>query len=201
MADFSIRPEFMVDLKGKAYCTWPGVLDAATRAGLKSLTTTLEQLTATDKGYFAVVKARAEFEDGRVFEDYGDAGPQNCSPQMASASIRLASTRAKGRCLRDAINCGQTMREELPDRDEEQPTARSPSNGAEKPVQREERPPLICCSQEGCGVVLSGDEIKAGIHYAEAFDAKPYCTEHGKPLVKAWKAAQGGEKPAPSVNE
>src|SRR5712692_4521049 len=43
--------------------------------------------------------------------------PASTSPQLAVASLRLASTRAKGRVLRDSINVGQTMFEELPDLD------------------------------------------------------------------------------------
>src|SRR5437016_6140330 len=59
--------------------------------------------------------ATAVYDDERVFEDVGDCSPQSTSPHLASAAVRLASTRAKGRCLRDALNIGQTMFEELPD--------------------------------------------------------------------------------------
>jgi hypothetical protein len=115
----SISKEFIVHLKGKDYPVFAGVLDAATKAGLRSLTTRVVQIPAPENGHLAVVMARAEFEDGRVFEDVGDCSPQSTSPQLASASLRLASTRAKGRVLRDSINVGQTMFEELPDLDEE----------------------------------------------------------------------------------
>jgi hypothetical protein len=117
----SISKEFVVSLKGKEYPLFAGVLDAATKAGLRSLRTTVLQVPAPDNGNMAVVMARAEFEDGRVFEDVGDCSPANTSPQLASASLRLASTRAKGRVLRDAINVGQTMFEELPDLDDDTP--------------------------------------------------------------------------------
>jgi hypothetical protein len=115
----SISKEFIVHLKGKDYPVFAGVLDAATKAGLRSLTTRVVQIPAPENGHLAVVIARAEFEDGRVFEDVGDCSPASTSPQLATASLRLASTRAKGRVLRDAINVGQTMFEELPDLDEE----------------------------------------------------------------------------------
>ena len=115
----SISKEFIVNLRGKEYPVFAGVLDAATKAGLRSLTTRVVQIPAPENGHLAVVVARAEFEDGRVFEDVGDCSPASTSPQLAAAALRLASTRAKGRVLRDAINVGQTMFEELPDLDEE----------------------------------------------------------------------------------
>jgi hypothetical protein len=114
----TISKEFIVNLKGNEYPRFAGVLDAATKAGLRSLTTRIVQIPSPENGHLAVVMARAEFEDGRVFEDVGDCSPQSTSPQLAAASLRLASTRAKGRVLRDAINVGQTLLEELPDLDE-----------------------------------------------------------------------------------
>jgi hypothetical protein len=114
----SISKEFIVNLRGKEFPIFAGVLDAATKAGLRSLTTRVVQIPSPENGHLAVVMARAEFEDGRVFEDVGDCSPQSTSPQLASASLRLASTRAKGRVLRDSINVGQTMFEELPDLDD-----------------------------------------------------------------------------------
>jgi hypothetical protein len=115
----SISKEFIVNLRGRDFPLYAGVLDAATKAGLRSLRTTVLQVPAPDNGNMAVVMARAEFEDGRVFEDVGDCSPASTSPQLAVASLRLASTRAKGRVLRDAINVGQTMFEELPDLDDD----------------------------------------------------------------------------------
>jgi hypothetical protein len=113
----SIDPKFIVTLRNRDYPLFAGVLDAATKAGLRSLRTTVLQIPSSENGHLAVVMARAEFEDGRVFEDVGDCSPASTSPQLAAASLRLASTRAKGRVLRDSINVGQTLLEELPDLD------------------------------------------------------------------------------------
>src|SRR5439155_17968333 len=115
----SIDPKFIVTLRNRDYPLFAGVLDAATKAGLRSLRTTVLQIPSSENGHLAVVMARAEFEDGRVFEDVGDCSPASTSPQLAAASLRLAPTRAEGRVLRDSINVGQTMFEELPDLDEE----------------------------------------------------------------------------------
>jgi hypothetical protein len=116
-APLKIDPQFIITLKGKSCPLFAGILDVATKAGLQSLRTTVLQVPTPESGQLAVVMARAEFGDGRVFEDVGDCSPASTSPQLAAASLRLASTRAKGRVLRDAINVGQTMFEELPDLD------------------------------------------------------------------------------------
>lgn len=144
-----IDPQHIINLRGKSYPTWPGVLDAATRAGLKSLTTTVLQMPTAENGGLAVVMARAEFEDGRVFQDIGDCSPLSTSAHLAAASLRLASTRAKGRCLRDAINVGQTMFEELPGTEpEEGPAAAAPAPANGNGIK----------GCEECGVVLTSGQ-------------------------------------------
>jgi hypothetical protein len=52
----------------------------------------------------AVASARAEFADGRVFEDVGDATPKNVNRQVAPHFMRCAATRAKARALKDALD-------------------------------------------------------------------------------------------------
>ncbi len=113
-----IDPKWIINLKGRDYPTWPGILDAATKAGLRCLETTLVQAPTEANGNLAIVSAIATFEDGRCFTDLGDASPKSTSAQLASAIVRLASTRAKGRVLRDSLNVGQTMWEELPEGDQ-----------------------------------------------------------------------------------
>ena len=129
----SIDPKFIVTLRNRDYPLFAGVLDAATKAGLRSLRTTVVQIPSSENGHLAVVMARAEFEDGRIFEDVGDCSPASTSPQLAAASLRLASTRAKGRVLRDSINVGQTLLEELPDLDLEV-GHEAPSRGGAPPL-------------------------------------------------------------------
>lgn len=173
----AISREFIVHLKGKDYPIFAGVLDAATTAGLRSLTTRVIQIPSAENGHLAVVMARAEFEDGRVFEDVGDCSPQSTSPQLASAALRLASTRAKGRVLRDSINVGQTMFEELPNgvpADDDYDTAdepvEQPRNGRER-VQSNGAP----AGCEGCGVVLTASQV---VYSRNKFSGKDLCPQH-----------------------
>jgi hypothetical protein len=111
-------PKFTVELNGKLYPLYSGILAEAHERGLQAIETQLIQIPNTDNDYTAIVKATVRMKDGSVFEDYGDSNPRNTNARIATALIRMASTRAKGRALRDAINVGQTMLEELPDLDD-----------------------------------------------------------------------------------
>lgn len=187
-----IDKSFIVSLKGKEYPLFAGVLDAAHKAGLRSLTTQLIQIPAADNGHVAIVMARAEFEDGRVFEDLGDCSPASTSPMLAAASIRLASTRAKGRVLRDAVNVGQTLLEEMPDMDaeparngrQEQPQTQQRNGSAHSPQSRtnpapiahQSEAPAMSCSEAGCGRPLTKGQYDVSLR---TFNT-PLCPNHQK---------------------
>ena len=109
-----IDPRFLVLLQGKLYPTWPGVLNAATSRGLKRLEVVLVQAPSAENGQMAICRATAEFEGGLLFSDVGDASPQSVRGAMVPSLLRISSTRAKGRVLRDALNVGHVLLEELP---------------------------------------------------------------------------------------
>lgn len=134
-----LDPRFVVDLKGRMFPTYAGVLDMASRSGLKELTTKLVQIPDAGNGNVAIVTAMAVFDDGRIFEDVGDASPANVNKMIAVHIIRMASTRAKGRALRDAMNIGTALAEEIHD---EEPNP-GPQNGRprEYTATRRDAPP------------------------------------------------------------
>jgi hypothetical protein len=66
----------------------------------------------------AICRAKAVTSMGDIFSDIGDANPTNCNYKVAKHLLRMASTRAKARCLRDLTNIGMTCLEELGDLDE-----------------------------------------------------------------------------------
>ena len=62
----------------------------------------------------AVAHATATFRDGRRFSESGEATPRMWGARCGRTA-RLALTRAKARCLRDALNialCGRGIRGE-----------------------------------------------------------------------------------------
>jgi len=106
---------FLVDLKGKEFVTYAGLLDLAHQHGLTRLEVELVQFPSSDNGMECIVKATAVTESGMVFCDIGDANPGNTNKSVAQHIIRMASTRAKARVLRDLSNIGITALEEMGD--------------------------------------------------------------------------------------
>ena len=109
---------FMTNIKGKDFVLYAGVLDLATQKGLLKLEVDLLQYPTKENGNEAICRAVAESGTGEIFADIGDANPANCHSMIAKHLIRMASTRAKGRALRDMCNIGIACLEELADFDD-----------------------------------------------------------------------------------
>jgi len=131
---------FITNIKGKDFVLYAGVLDLATQAGLLKLEVELLQYPGKENGNEAICRAVAESKTGEVFSDIGDANPQNCHSMIVKHLIRMASTRAKARALRDMCNIGIASVEELADFDDvigtEQPTKASRKKAAGKSAKK-----------------------------------------------------------------
>jgi hypothetical protein len=106
-----IQPKYLVTIQGKSFITYQGLLQMAQDAGLMSLKA--EFISVTEK--LALARATARFLDGREFGECGDATPENVNKRIAPHFPRMALTRAKARCLRDALSIDMTAVEELAD--------------------------------------------------------------------------------------
>jgi len=106
---------FLTNIKGKDFVLYAGVLDLATQKGLLKLEVELLQYPTAENGKEAICRAIAVGKNGEVFADIGDANPGNCAELIVKHLIRMASTRAKGRALRDMCNIGIACLEELSD--------------------------------------------------------------------------------------
>ncbi|RJP85386.1 MAG: hypothetical protein C4518_16215 [Desulfobacteraceae bacterium] len=124
---------FILDIKGKDFVLYAGVLDLATQKGLIKLEVDLVQFPSKENNMEAVCKATAVSKTGAVYADFGDANPGNCTALVSKHIIRVASTRAKGRALRDMCNIGIACLEELGDFEEVIPQ--------NTPPHRDEKPP------------------------------------------------------------
>src|SRR4030066_2064529 len=96
----------------KEVVTYAGLLNQATQDNLKKVYTELIQLPSEANQMTAICMAEVVTDKG-VFRDYGDANPQNVSSMIVPHIIRMASTRAKARAFRDAVNIGVVALEEL----------------------------------------------------------------------------------------
>lgn len=109
----NVDKKFIVNLQGKEFVTYEGLLDVAHHMKLKSIRTEIVQLPSEDNQYLCIMKAMVITEDGKEFHGYGDAGPNNVNRNIVPHLIRMAETRAKTRALRDLTNIGMTAVEEL----------------------------------------------------------------------------------------
>lgn len=178
-------PKFVIDLKGRSYPMYAGILAEAHALGLTSILTEVIQIPTDANGQTAIVSATVLMGDGKTFQGIGDASPRNVARHLTEAVLRLAETRAKGRALRDACNIGQTMLEELPDLEGEAAPAPS-GNGrarAAEAMARSEQPmpvdrPAAC---EECGVVLKAGQIEVS---QAKFGGRMLCPTHQKEAAK-----------------
>lgn len=108
----NINEKFIINLQGKSYVTYEGLLDLAHQKNLKSIVVELIQAPTADNNLTAICKATAATEK-ESFTDIGDASPQSVNTNIVPHIIRMASTRAKARALRDLTNVGMTAIEEL----------------------------------------------------------------------------------------
>lgn len=104
-ADLTVR------LHGKTFVTFAGLLALAHSQGLQGLDAQFIYVDAD----LATATATATFADGRCFTECGDATPGNVGKNISPHFARMALTRAKARCLRDALNIGMAAVEELAD--------------------------------------------------------------------------------------
>lgn len=122
-----IDSRFIVNLKGKDFVTYEGLLDLAHQEGLISIDVELIQVPGKDNGDVAIAKAVAKTKD-KTFIDIGDAGANSVNSMIKPHVIRMASTRAKARALRDLTNIGMTAIEELGEDTEDKPKQNKASN-------------------------------------------------------------------------
>jgi hypothetical protein len=99
----------IVHLHGKPFVQYAGLLALAHERGLVSLKAHFISVTPE----LALAEAEAAFADGKTYGECADATPANVGPKVKAHYARMAPTRAKARCLRDALNVGICTLEEV----------------------------------------------------------------------------------------
>ena len=107
----NVPQQHIVMIQGRPFIRYAGLLDLAHQRGLVALTA---DWTYND-GELSLAHAVATFQDGRRFEESGDAAPANTNRTVAVHFRRVALTRAKARVLRDALGVDLVAVEELAD--------------------------------------------------------------------------------------
>lgn len=162
--DYERIKRWVILRDGKPYVQYVGLVDLLHQVsgGKFSITTQLVQAPTKENGETAIVSAvagiMAEDDPGglaplyRTASGIGDANASNVTRMMASAIIRMAETRAKGRALRDLLNVALVTVEELPPAESEPSAARRPVQN-QQASSRDDRHPL---PDNGNGIVHPG---------------------------------------------
>ncbi len=106
---------YITTIQNRDFVKYDGLLDIAHQKGLQRIEIQSLQLPSPENDYTAVCLASITTTGGETFVDIGDANPNNVTHKIAPHIIRMASTRAKARALRDLCNTGMTCVEELGD--------------------------------------------------------------------------------------
>ena len=106
----------VVKIKEKDHVTYKRLLDQAHSKGLRSIEI-LESWVNEDMSR-EWCKVRAKFKVGddekeMFFDGFGSATPENTTDMTKTHPVEMSNTRAKGRALRDFLNIGEAMIEEL----------------------------------------------------------------------------------------
>jgi hypothetical protein len=105
----ALPAQYLQLIDGKPFVKYAGLLTMAHAQGLQQLDAWFTGVSDT----LAVAQATATFRDGRRFSESGEATPENVGRRVRPHFARLALTRAKARCLRDALNIALCAVEEL----------------------------------------------------------------------------------------
>jgi hypothetical protein len=104
-----IPVQFLTEIHGKQFVQYAGLLAMAHERGLVNLSASFISVSSD----LALAEATAEFADGKLFKECADATPGNVGPTVRAHYPRIAATRAKARCLRDALNISVCSLEEM----------------------------------------------------------------------------------------
>ena len=107
---------FIVKLQGKDFILYKGLLSVAHEMGLKSIEAEPVEIDWEEGRFIFKATVKMITSDGleQIFIDYGDCTKHNTNKMIYPAALRMASTRAKARALRDATGIGMTALEEMP---------------------------------------------------------------------------------------
>ena len=101
----------MIKIQGKDHMLYKGLLDKAHKKEEKFSMVITESWVSEDmKMAWCKVRLTAGTQ---TFDGFGSSTPENTGTMTKTHPVEMAHTRAKGRALRDYVNIGEAMEEEL----------------------------------------------------------------------------------------
>lgn len=185
----ALDPKHVMRLNNRDYVLFPGLLALAHERGLDSIETVIEQIPDAGNQHTAVVRATVTLRspDGnlRAFTCVGDASP---ATTKVNAYLRMAETRAIGRCFRMGLNIGETMFEELNDNEREgapleyreEGHSRGATAHGEHGAAGNGAAGELVCSYAGCEAELTPGQMNLSLKKYNA----ALCPTHQKEMAK-----------------
>ena len=105
------KDEDVINISGKDFMTYKGLLKRAHEKKEDFSMVITESWVSEDmKMAWCKIKLTTEKQ---TFDGFGSSTPDNTGKMTSSHPVEMAHTRAKGRALRDYLNIGEVMAEEL----------------------------------------------------------------------------------------
>lgn len=161
----TIPAEYVMQISGKRHVLYAGLVIGAQRSGLVSLSA---DWTYND-AELSLAHAVATFRDGRRYEDSGDASPSNVTKGIAKHFRRVALTRAKARCLRDALGIQECSVEEL----EEDAGTRDVPDMTRQPSEKELRSRIWALVKAADATITTREAVAAFVHARTGYVLEP----------------------------
>lgn len=127
-----VDEKFIVNIKGKNFIKYEGLLNEAHTKGLLCIEVTMVQMPSQENGKTCICRATVIGKNHENMTDFGDASPDSVDVKIIPHIIRMAATRAKARALRDFCNIGMCSLEEvnIAELEGEEPEPMSPAQEA-----------------------------------------------------------------------
>lgn len=109
--NLNIHKKFIVNIQGKEFITYNGLLAYAQENGEIEKKEVL-RLDVSDDQKLALAHVRVTMKDGRFFEDIGSCTPQN-SKSVTTYAPEMAVTRGYARAIRTGLNVDYCSKEEI----------------------------------------------------------------------------------------
>lgn len=104
-----VPEQFVILIEGEPFVLYAGLLHVAQEEEIQELSVSIKQIPSCENGHTAIASAKAVTSKGSVFIDVGDASPESVgADKFIPHLLRVASTRAKARVLRDAYGIATT---------------------------------------------------------------------------------------------
>ncbi len=146
--------KYIVDIKGKKFVTYNGLLDLAHTKGLNDMRVIDLVVDWKNKSAYCTVACKiGELEVMGV----GSGTQENCGSMVKNHFVEMAHTRAKARALRDILNVDMVSLEELGD--------------TKEPKKSEEKTNDLICSNLKCKAEVSSSVAD----YSKRFHGQIMC--------------------------